>query len=678
MESEIDLLQQTQEELEQIAEEVEFHTGVDRREFVFLSLVAAAASTFGVSSKLRAQGGGGRGGAGAAPQTPPPPIPLGEPISWTFQAYPGGTGAILEKLRKERGAKAFDRAVWTLPKWTGAVPTNDDDIAFLPAHRLAALIKERKITSARLTDIYLARMKRLDPTLLCAVTIMEESARAEAARADDDLKAGRYRGPLHGIPYGVKDLFSTKGVRTTWGSEEFENRIIDEDAEIVVRLRDAGAVLIAKLASGRYASGDQWYRGRTNNPWDIRRGASGSSTGPGSATAAACVAFGIGTETSGSIVSPSRENGLSALRPTFGRVSRHGGMVLAWSRDRVGPMCRTIEDVAMVFNVIHGVDEKDPSTIMAPFHFDRNIKLASLRIGVAEDAPKELVDKLKELGAVTKPIGARPQQQGGGGGGGGGESTAFFDYFVQQKAKELGIDLATLEAALVTSGGRGGGGGRGGRGGADSTATGRGGAADSTAGRGNAPPLDPRFAGVARMPGTGGAGRNSTALNFIQSQRRRHMVLVQWAEFLKEYDMYIPAPAGDVGLHSQTGHPSAVVQYKFETRTSGGRGGGGRGGAAAADTTAGRAGGGGRGAGRGGADSTGRGGGRGGEQFVSNPMPTCAQIIGNLVQRRFDSVGRAQVPDRNGHSPQAAEHLRLIGARSEKQERVSSQRTRGA
>ena len=220
------------------------------------------------------------------------------------------------------------------------------------------MIKEKKITSVQLTKIYLDRIERLDPTLLCAVTIMREQALAEAARADADLVAGRYKGPLHGIPYGVKDLFSTKGVRTTWGSKDFENRIIDEDAEVVVRLRNAGAVLIAKLATGLFAQGDQWYRGRTNNPWDIRRGSSGSSAGPSSATAAGCVAFGIGTETSGSIVSPARECGLSALRPTFGRVSRTGGMVLAWSQDRVGPICRTVEDCAMVFNAIHGVDPK--------------------------------------------------------------------------------------------------------------------------------------------------------------------------------------------------------------------------------------------------------------------------------------------------------------------------------
>src|SRR6185437_12983086 len=214
-------------------------------------------------------------------------------------------------------------------------------------------------------------------------------------KADAEIKAGKYRGPLHGVPYGVKDLFATKGVRTTWGSRDFENRVIDEDAEVVVRLRDAGAVLMAKLATGLFAQGDQWYRGRTNNPWDIRRGSSGSSAGPSSATAAGCVAFGIGTETSGSIVSPSARCGLAGLRPTFGRISRFGVMALSWTQDRVGPITRAPEDAAMVFNTIHGVDEKDPSTVTTPFHFDRKISLASLRIGVDPQAPKEFVDKLK-------------------------------------------------------------------------------------------------------------------------------------------------------------------------------------------------------------------------------------------------------------------------------------------
>lgn len=610
MDPRFDLLEEYQEQLESYSEEAEHYTGVDRREFVFMSLVAAAASTFGVSAAARAQG---RGAAAAAAQAAPPPIiPLGETISWTFQVYPGGTGALMEKLIRERGAKAFERTPFLVEKWSGAVPTTEEDIVFQPAHRLSALLKERKITSSKLTDVYLTRMKRLDPTLLCAVTIMEEQARAEAAKADAEIAAGKYRGALHGIPYGVKDLFSTKGVRTTWGAEQFQNQIIDEDAEIVVRLREAGAVLIAKLATGRFANNDVWFRGRTNNPWDIRRGSSGSSAGPSSATAAGCVAFGIGTETSGSIVSPSRECGLSSLRPTFGRVSRHGGMVLGWSRDRVGPICRTIEDAAMVFNTIHGADEKDTSTVTAPFHFDRNIKLASLRIGVDAQAPADFIDKLKELGAKPTPIGPRPQPVGGGGGGG-GESTAFFDYFVQKKARELNIDVATIEAAAARSGGRGGGGG--GRGG-------RGGGADSTARADTAPPpapVPPEFADVVSLPGTAGNARNSRALDFIQSQRRRHMHLVEMQKFLEPYDLYVPDARGwDVGLHSTTGHPCTVVPYRFEPRVGTNPGGGGGGGGA------------GRGGGRGGADSTGRGNAPAPAPQTFNEMPTCAVIAGNL------------------------------------------------
>src|SRR4051812_21949990 len=425
----LELLDQTETELAPIAESVEESLGIDRRDFMFFSLVTAAATTLGSAPPAPARGPPA-GGAGPH-HPPPPPLGNGEPISWTFQPYPGGTGALMEKLIHEKGAAAFQRATFVVGKWTGPVPTSPDEIAFLPAHRLAGLIHTNKITSTQLTKIYLDRMKRLDPTLLCAVTIMEEQAMAEAAKADAELKAGKSRGPLHGIPYGVKDLFSTKGVRTTWGSRDFENRIIDEDAEVVVRLRNAGAVLMAKLATGLFASGDQWYRGRTNNPWDIRRGSSGSSAGPSSATAAGCVAFGIGTETSGSIVSPARENGLSALRPTFGRVSRAGGMVLAWSQDRVGPICRTIEDCAMVFNTIHGADAKDPGTVTTPFHFDPKISLASVRIGVDAQAPKEFVDKLRELGARPTPIGARPQMQGGGGGGLNVESSAAFDFYVQ-------------------------------------------------------------------------------------------------------------------------------------------------------------------------------------------------------------------------------------------------------
>jgi hypothetical protein len=552
-----DLLEAAQPDFELAAEEAESTTGVGRREFLFMSMVAAAASTFG-SHVVRAQGGAGGGGAaagaaGAAAQqqqtVPPLPLGNGEAPAEQFMPYPGGTGALMEKLVKEHGAKAFDRSSFAVEKWTGAVPTSDEAIAFLPAHRLAALIKAKKITSVRLTTIYLERLKRLNPTLLCAVTIMEPQALAEAARADSEIAAGKYRGPLHGLPYGVKDLFNTKGVPTTWGTADFETRIIDDDAEVVVRLRNAGAVLIAKLSTGLFAQNDQWFRGRTNNPWNLTQGSSGSSAGPSSATAAGCVAFGIGTETQGSIVSPAIRCGLSALRPTFGRVSRAGGMVLAWSQDRVGPICRSIEDCAMVFNAIHGVDAKDPSTVMTPFNFDRNIKLASLRVGVDPNAPKELVDKLKELGMKPTDIGARPTVPGVGGGGLNVEYAAAFDDYVQRKAKEIGLDLNTV--ITPTTGGA---------------------PFPGTVAPPQGPPSpmapadwNPRFVN----------GRTVKAFEFMQNQRRRYILVTKWGEFMKDLDLFIGAPSADVAPNAQTGHPCAVVPYKFDVPVQqGGRGGG--------------------------------------------------------------------------------------------------------
>ena len=548
-----DLLEATQYELEQAALDMDL-SPLGRREFVFTSLVAAAATTFGAQI-ARAQGVPGAAPAqGPTQQQPPIPLGQGDPPAEQFMPYPEGTGALYEKLVREHGAKTFERSVFKVEKWTGAVPTAEEDIAFLPAHRLSALLREKKITSVRLTTIYLDRLERLNPTLNCAVTILRQQGLAEAARADAEIASGKYRGPLHGIPYGVKDLFATKGIPTTWGAKDFESRVIDDDAEVVVRLRDAGAVLIAKLATGLFAQNDQWFRGRTNNPWNLRQGSSGSSAGPGSATAAGCVAFGIGTETSGSIVSPSIRCGVSALRPTFGRVSRYGGMVLAWSQDRVGPMCRTVEDCAMVFNAIHGIDPKDPSTVMTPFNFDRNIKLASLRIGVDPAAPKEMIDKLRELGMNPKEIGARPNIQGIGGLG--VEGAAAFDDYVQRKAKEIDLDLASLPEPRPNAGGGGGGGG-----GAGGGATPAGAPADTTRRADAAPanpmaPADwnPRFVN----------GRMTRALAFMQSQRRRYILITRWAEFMKDLDMFIGAPNADVGVNAQTGHPCVVVPYKFD------------------------------------------------------------------------------------------------------------------
>ena len=253
-----------------------------------------------------------------------PPLGNAEPPAVQFQAHPGGTAAYLQRVVQQRGATAFDRVVVTPVGDPVPRPATDEQIAFLPVHQLAGLIRTGTLSAVELTRIYLARLKALDPTLLCAVTILDAPAMAAAEAADRDIKAGRYKGPLHGIPWGVKDLFAARGTPTTWGAAEFKDRVIDADAEVVRRLADAGAILIAKLATGKFALGDQWYRGRTNNPWNPAAGSSGSSAGPASATAAGCVAFAIGTETRGSIVSPAVTCGLSAHRPTFGRVSRTG------------------------------------------------------------------------------------------------------------------------------------------------------------------------------------------------------------------------------------------------------------------------------------------------------------------------------------------------------------------
>jgi Asp-tRNA(Asn)/Glu-tRNA(Gln) amidotransferase A subunit family amidase len=582
-----DLLEEIEPAIAQRAEEAEDASGIDRREFMFMSLVAAAATTFGAHAAHGQRGGGGGGGAGGRAQAQELiGLGNGEPPAEQFMPYPGGTGALMEKLVKEHGPAAFQRSVFKIHKWTGAVPASDEDLAFLPAHRLAALLEERKITSTKLTQIYLDRLKRLNPTLLCAVTIMEAQGMAEAARADEEIKAGKYRGPLHGLPYGVKDLFATKGVPTTWGTADFENRIIDEDAEVVVRLREAGAVLIAKLATGLFAQNDQWFRGRTNNPWNLTQGSSGSSAGPASATAAGCVAFGIGTETSGSIVSPTTRCGLSALRPTFGRVSRYGGMVLAWSQDRVGPITRTPEDAAMVFNAIHGSDPKDPSTVTTPFYFDPAIKLASLRVGVDPNAPPEMVAMLRDLGMKPTDIGPRPAVAGAGNGLG-VEDAAAFDEYVQRKAKEIGLDLNALPEP--TPGGRGGGRGAG---------RGAGGAGGGGAPTNPMAPADwnPRFVN----------GRRGTAFDFMQAQRRRYILITKWADFMKDLDMFMASPSADVGVNAQTGHPCAVVPYKFDVPAQGGFGG--RGGGAGAAAPA--------------APAT--------PPAPLNPQPICGTIIGAL------------------------------------------------
>jgi Asp-tRNA(Asn)/Glu-tRNA(Gln) amidotransferase A subunit family amidase len=276
-------------------------------------------------------------------------------------------------------------------------------------------------------------------------------------------------------------------------------------------MRAAGAVLIAKLATGEFAQGDQWYRGRTLNPWNLEQGSSGSSAGPASATAAGCVAFGIGTETQGSITSPARRCGLSALRPTFGRISRHGGMVLAWSMDKVGPLCRSIEDCALVFNTIHGADEKDPATLTTPFRFTRNPDLSTYRIGYEEDAPETFIEALRALGANPVPMGEIPS---GSSNALNVESAAAFDFHI---APQIEAEAASGEELSEEE---------------------------------------------VRRRSRFRRGREVPALDFLQSQRRRHLLMKEMAEAMDGFDMFVSG-RGQVGLTNQTGHPAVVVPFDF-------------------------------------------------------------------------------------------------------------------
>jgi len=265
-------------------------------------------------------------------------------------------------------------------------PSNLEELAFLPVRHLAELVRTRRVSSVELTTMYLERLHRYNPLLNNVVTFLDDVGIAQAKQADAEIAAGRYRGPLHGIPWGAKDIIAVKGYPTTWGTEPLKTRVLDYDASVVEMLRDAGAVLIAKLTTGELASGDNWFGGQTKSPWDPAVGSSGSSAGPSSATSAGCVAFAIGTETSGSILSPSARCGLAGLRPTFGRISRHGCMALSWTQDRLGPICRYAEDCAIVMQAIARPDGRDMSVSDAPFHWDATVDARRLRVGIIQES----------------------------------------------------------------------------------------------------------------------------------------------------------------------------------------------------------------------------------------------------------------------------------------------------
>lgn len=290
---------------------------------------------------------------------------------------------------------------------TTLLPANDAAIAFSPVADLAHWVETKQLTSTRLTQIYLARLKRYDPQLHCVITLTEEHALAQAKQADADIASGHYRGPLHGIPYGAKDLLDTAGIPTTYGAEPFRNRIPQADSAVVRMLNQAGAVLVAKLSLGALALNDVWFGGRTNNPWVLEEGASGSSAGPGAAVSAGLIGFAIGSETQGSILSPSMRCGVTGLRPTFGRVPRTGAMTLSWTCDKLGPMTRSVEDTMLVLQAIKGADAGDVASVNAPLILDLAKSVHGLRVGYfpawmkeapATDVDRKALQTIRQLG----------------------------------------------------------------------------------------------------------------------------------------------------------------------------------------------------------------------------------------------------------------------------------------
>lgn len=299
-------------------------------------------------------------------------LPNSMPPAFIFDPLPPGA-----TVNTRREKPVYSHAVATLPG-------NLEELAFATIPELADLVRRRKISSVALTNMYLARLKRYDPLLHFVITLTEERALTQAREADAEIAAGKYRGPLHGLPWGAKDLLAVKGYPTTWGAGGFEKQTFDEDATVVKRLDAAGAVLAAKLTLGALAMGDKWFGGRTRNPWNPKQGSSGSSAGPAAATSAGCVAFSVGSETLGSISSPSTRCGVTGLRPTFGFVPRTGAMALSWTMDKLGPICRAVEDCAIVLTAIYGPDEQDLATRDAAFNWNADYDWKHLRIGYIE------------------------------------------------------------------------------------------------------------------------------------------------------------------------------------------------------------------------------------------------------------------------------------------------------
>ena len=414
--------------------------------------------------------------------------------------------------------------VWSRPAKI-AVPANLEALAYASVNELAELIRTRKITSTQLTKMYLDRLKKYGPKLECVVTLTEELALQQAQAADAEIAAGKYRGPLHGIPYGAKDLLAKRGYKTTWGSVPYKEQMIDADATVIQKLEAAGAVLVAKLTMGELAWGDVWFGGKTRNPWNLEQGSSGSSAGSASATAAGLVAFAIGTETWGSIVSPSTRCGVTGLRPTFGRVSRAGAMALSWSMDKIGPICRTVEDCALVFNAIIGADGIDQTIVDLPFNYNANVKLSSLRIGYYQSAFEKdttfktqndaVLAKLRAAGANLIPI-------------------ELPDYPINDLSFILSAEAAAAFDELTRSG------------------------------------KDDLLVRQIKnaWPNAFRAARFIPAVEYIQANRVRYLVIQAMEKLMSTVDVYVTPSFGGTNLllTNLTGHPCVVAPNGFDKK----------------------------------------------------------------------------------------------------------------
>jgi Asp-tRNA(Asn)/Glu-tRNA(Gln) amidotransferase A subunit family amidase len=409
------------------------------------------------------------------------------------------------------------------PRWSShrglKRPADAEQIAFLSVGELASLIRTRQISSEELTGIYMERLKRLGPRLECVVTLTENLALEQARRADREIAAGKYRGPLHGIPYGAKDLLATKGIPTTWGTPAFQEQVFAEDATVVRRLEEAGAVLVAKLTLGELAWGDVWFGGKTRNPWNTEHGSSGSSAGSAAATAAGLVAFAIGSETWGSIVSPATVCGVTGLRPTFGRVSRHGAMTLSWSMDKIGPICRTVEDCALVFEAIHGPDGLDPTIRDLPFNYSPRANWGKLRIGYLKEE-FELQKRTNDLAALKtlESLGARLIP------------IRLPEYPVGALSFILGVEAAAAFDFLTRNG------------------------------------MDEAMVRQTRnaWPNVFRQSRLVPAVEYLQANRVRFLLVQEMARLFEEVDLYVaPSHSDNLLLTNLTGHPCVVVPNGF-------------------------------------------------------------------------------------------------------------------